>query len=309
MDKKPGDKPEEVRPSLMWAVIPAVIAIVAFLLPPDGTSRASFGQFLGRFHPILVHLPIGLLVIVPLMEILGASQRFRALREAAGFVLLIAAIASVLAAADGWLLARFGGYGGKGVIHHMWGGIALSFVMLVAAATRHELSNRRWALGWFYPIVLVAALGLMAWTGHEGGKLSHGEGFLTKYMPSAIRGWFGVAPAPVAPPVDVLAVPKDHSPYTVLVVPLFERSCVSCHGPEKHKGGLRMDSYAFILKGGEDGSIVTPGDPKKSDLYRRITLPKDDDEFMPSDGHKVLSSSEVETIRQWIAWGAPGPTP
>lgn len=308
MDKDPEKKPEGVRPSLRWALVPAVLAVVAALLPPDGTSRGTFGQFLGRFHPILVHLPIGLLVVVPLMEIMGMTKRFRALREAAGFVLLVAAIGAVVAAYDGWFLARFGGYGGKGVVYHMWGGIVLAFLMLVAAATRHELSNRRWALGWFYPIVLVAAVGLMSWTGHEGGKLTHGEAFLTKYMPNAIRPWFGVAAAPVAalaPTAD--PAPKDHSPYTVLIVPLFERSCVSCHGPDKQKGSLRMDTYAAVMKGGEDGAVIVPGDPKGSDLLRRITLPKDDDEFMPSDGHKVLSSSEVETIRQWIAWGAPGP--
>ena len=300
-------KPKEISPILGWAIVPVILAIIAFVLPPNGEARAHFGQFLGRFHPIMVHVPIGLLVIVPLLELLGMTPRFKALREAAGFILGLAAIAAVIAAMDGWLLARFGGYSGRTVTLHMWGGIALSFLVIVAAGTRHELSNRRWTLGWFYPLVLVCAVGLMAWTGHEGGKLTHGDGFLTKYMPGPIRGWFGVPPEPGPVAVDPTVAAKDHSPYTILVVPLFERSCISCHGPEKQKGGLRMDTYALLMKGGEDGSIVTPGDPKKSDLYRRITLPKEDDEFMPSDGHKVLSSSEVETIRQWIAWGAPGP--
>ncbi len=301
---KPARK---VGPALGWVILPALLAGVAFFFPPDGQSRGVFGQFLGRFHPILVHLPIGLLILVPVMELIGSTKRFRALREAAGFVLGVAAIGAIAAAADGWFLARFGGYGGELVTDHMWGGIILSALTIAAAATRTHLSNRRWALGWFYPIVLLAAVGLMGWTGHEGGQLTHGNGFLTKYMPDRLKGWLGVPIQHGVVVTPAAAAALDRSPYAIRVAPLFERSCVSCHGPNKQKGGLRMDTYALVMKGGEDGPVVVAGDPNGSDLLRRVLLPKDDDEFMPSDGHKVLSSTEIEVIRDWIAWGAPGP--
>ena len=309
MDDKPDKKTPGVRPALAWALLPALAAALALAFPPDGQMRSTFGQFLGRFHPILVHLPVALLILVPLMEILGMTKRFKALREAAGFVLGVAAAGAIVAAFDGWFLARFGGYSGKTVTYHMWGGVILSAVTLIAAGSRHALSNRKWAFGWFYPIVLVCAVGIMSWTGHEGGKLTHGEGFLTKYMPTTIRGWFGVSLPLAQEPGQTSVAIKDHSPYTTMVVPIFQRSCVSCHGPDKHKGDLRMDTYAFVMKGGEDGAVIVPGDPKASDLLRRVTLAKDDDEFMPSDGHKDLTPAEIEVLRAWILWGAPGPAP
>ena len=68
------------------------------------------------------------------------------------------------------------------------------------------------------------------------------------------------------------------------VEPIFKESCYSCHGPEKQKGKLRLDSLEAFKKGGENGPVVTAGDPAKSDLYHRITLKKDDDDVMPPKG-------------------------
>ena len=74
--------------------------------------------------------------------------------------------------------------------------------------------------------------------------------------------------------------------------------------PEKVKGGLRLDSYAGITRGGEDGPIVAPWHPEKSELLRRVTLPPDDDDFMPSGGKKALTAGEIALLRVWIAAGA-----
>jgi hypothetical protein len=82
---------------------------------------------------------------------------------------------------------------------------------------------------------------------------------------------------------------------------------VSCHRPDKHKGGLRLDAYAQLMAGGEDGAVVIPGDPAASEIVRRITLPPDDDDYMPSDGKKPLSAAEIQVIQDWIAGGAAGP--
>jgi hypothetical protein len=58
------------------------------------------------------------------------------------------------------------------------------------------------------------------------------------------------------------------------------------------------------MKGGEDGLVITPWLPQKSDLVRRITLPSDDDDAMPSGGKKPLSPNEIKLIQDWIAAGA-----
>lgn len=87
------------------------------------------------------------------------------------------------------------------------------------------------------------------------------------------------------------------------IQPIFERSCLDCHGAEKQKGHLRLDSKAAALKGGQDGLVLVPGDASKSDLYRRITLAAGSDDVMPNKGD-VLSKAQTDLIRDWINQGA-----
>jgi len=90
------------------------------------------------------------------------------------------------------------------------------------------------------------------------------------------------------------------------IQPIFQENCVKCHGPEKQKGGLRLDSKAAALKGGKDGEVLTPGTADKSDLYRRITLAPGSDDIMPSKGDP-LTKAQTDLIRDWINQGAVWP--
>lgn len=102
----------------------------------------------------------------------------------------------------------------------------------------------------------------------------------------------------------VMVSGADPSFYQGRVAPILEQHCVACHGAEKSKGGLRLDSFAALLKGGEQGEVVVAGQPTQSELHRRITLPHGDEELMPSDGKPPLSAEEISVIRLWIAAGA-----
>jgi mono/diheme cytochrome c family protein len=90
------------------------------------------------------------------------------------------------------------------------------------------------------------------------------------------------------------------------VLPIFEKSCISCHGPSKHKGGLRLDSKAAAFKGGDDGIVLVSANAAKSDLYRRIILPEGSDDVMPNKGNG-LTKAQTDLIRDWINEGAPWP--
>jgi Planctomycete cytochrome C len=94
--------------------------------------------------------------------------------------------------------------------------------------------------------------------------------------------------------------------FTTQILPIFDKSCLSCHGAEKHKGGLRLDSKAAAFKGGDDGIVLVAGDAAKSDLYRRITLSAGTDDVMPNKG-AVLSKEQTDLIRDWINQGAAWP--
>ncbi|MCB1128423.1 MAG: hypothetical protein KDM81_18150, partial [Verrucomicrobiae bacterium] len=76
--------------------------------------------------------------------------------------------------------------------------------------------------------------------------------------------------------------------YTDLVQPILNAKCVACHGPDKQKGKLRLDSLAEIMKG-SDGENVVPGKLEESLLTFRVTLPKDDDDVMPPEDETPLT--------------------
>lgn len=90
------------------------------------------------------------------------------------------------------------------------------------------------------------------------------------------------------------------------IQPILQQNCVKCHGAEKQKGKLRLDSRAAALKGGKDGPAFVAGDAAKSDLIRRVSLPKTDDDVMPSEGDP-LSKAQIELLKEWINQGAMWP--
>ncbi len=92
------------------------------------------------------------------------------------------------------------------------------------------------------------------------------------------------------------------------IQPILREACVDCHGPEKQKGKLRLDTREALLKGGEGGPVLEPGHPEKSDLFRRLKLAEDDDDAMPPKGKSArLTAEQIERMRKWIAAGAMWP--
>ncbi len=89
------------------------------------------------------------------------------------------------------------------------------------------------------------------------------------------------------------------------VAPILEKNCSVCHGAEKQKADLRLDSHAAILLGAKSGAVLKPGDVKGSEIIRRVTLPENDEDVMPSDGKPHLQPDEIAVLEKWIAAGAP----
>jgi len=130
-------------------LIASAAAIVVLLLLPvlvsvDGKTHADWQLMLGRLHPLAVHLPIGILLMVPVLEIAGRSRA--ALREAAGFLLSAAVVCSAGAVVLGLLLAHGGGFTRAAVHAHMWGGVWVAVASLLCWLVRPL-----WASGRRYP--------------------------------------------------------------------------------------------------------------------------------------------------------------
>jgi mono/diheme cytochrome c family protein len=92
--------------------------------------------------------------------------------------------------------------------------------------------------------------------------------------------------------------------YPTHIQPIFDQHCTSCHGLRKKKGGLVLESYADLAKGGDSGPAVAAGNLETSEMFRRINLPHEDEEFMPSDGKPPLEKADILLIKQWIMTGA-----
>ncbi|MES2392073.1 MAG: c-type cytochrome domain-containing protein [Acidobacteriota bacterium] len=284
---------------LRWiALAPVVLlALLIAVYPPDGASRAQMAQFVGRFHLLTVHFPIALLLVVPVLEIAGRHERLPHLRASVDFILVLAMIASLVAAGLGWCLARSSSYSGRLVTQHMWGGVAVAAACWVCWMLRARIVGPR--LSGVYIGALAATVALVSWTGYRGGQISQGENHLTEAMPDGLRHLF----APSAGN-RVAAAPDSATFYGAKVQPILAANCTSCHGSEKRKGGLRLDSYDAILRGGKDGPVIKGGDAKDSVLFQRISLKPGEDGAMPPDGKKPLTADEVKLIELWIANGA-----
>jgi len=238
---------------------------------------------LGRLHPLLVHLPVGALVLLAFLELLTRSPRSRHANASAGWMLAFTVPATLAAAACGWLLARDGGYEENLLSWHRWTGLGVA-AACVAAGLAYRLDLKK-----LYRLVLVVALALTIGAGHFGGALTHGSDYLLgRKLPS-------VAPLSAAPTAEQRAFATEAKP-------VLDRYCVGCHGAEKSKGELRLDSWAGLLKGGEDGPVVGAGE---SLLLQRLLLPVDGEGHMPPEGKPQPTANDVARLQRWLETGAP----
>jgi uncharacterized membrane protein len=269
----------------------AALLVLPFAVRLNGRTHADWIQFLGRFHPSLVHLPIGMLVLLPFLEFAGTTRL--GLREAAAFVLQLTLATGAIALAFGVLLAYGSGVTGSAVTRHMWGGIALLIELLVCVTLRPA-----WVSGQIqraYPALLAVSLLTLTWTAHQGGSLTHGSDYLTRYMPGPLKRLFPVAASDAA---------YVGSVYMRNIHPILDAKCVGCHGASKEQARLRLDFYDLLIKGGKDGSVIAPRNPDRSLLLQRVTLSPSDRHFMPAEGKTPLTPDEIAALRAWILAGA-----
>lgn len=90
------------------------------------------------------------------------------------------------------------------------------------------------------------------------------------------------------------------------IEPIFVKRCSECHGPDKQKGGLRLDAKAEAMKGGKSGKpAIAPGKSSESEILRRVST-DDPDDVMPPKGAR-LEPSQVAALRAWMDQGANWP--
>lgn len=256
--------------------------------------------FLGRLHPLLLHLPIGLFAASALFEVLGWFKP--SLRPARRLSNVALALSAAVAAGSGYLLGGEAGYQGELVDDHRMFGILVA-VFAVLLALSEVRRGRAWVVARLTSFSLCAATLYLA--GHHGGQLTHGPTFLSEHAPSWLAGVVGphaedasTADVGLANAAGEPRGAESMDPGAAAVVATLTARCIQCHGPNKVKGNLRLDQAAGLL------SVVEPGLPAESELLRRVLLPRSDAKTMPPKG-AALVAEEIAAIEAWIAAGAP----
>lgn len=267
-------------------------------------------HFMGRLHPMIVHFPIALLVFAAILELFTIRKYDSKFRPGIQLLVLIGATGTIIAAAFGWLLADSDGIEGELLDLHQQLGIGTAVLSLLVLffllkANKNPLSNQ---IKLYRSFLFIASLGVSV-SGHFGAMLTHGEEFLTDILP-----WNRNYEQPgesISSQINLAAYQSQLGPDAEIklvgeVRMVLAHNCYKCHSGAKIEGKLRLDEKEFVFAGGESGPILIPGNPSESDLIRRINLPKNHRDAMPSKG-KLLTDSEKQLLEFWIQKGAPWP--
>ncbi|MCM4150883.1 hypothetical protein DHD05_04695 [Arenibacter sp. N53] len=256
--------------------------------------------FLGRFHPLLVHLPIGFIVLTVVIEIIGLFKNDKKIYDRIVQYSLIAVMVSgLITIATGLLLSQGGDYAADTLWQHKWLGIGVVVFSALAYVLKIKIRTYNNKHSIFISSVLIILVGL---TGHQGGVLTHGQDYLLAYAPDALKKLAGM---------DVVDSNKgiQHKNqdsvliYRDIIQPMFEQKCTTCHNNEKQKGGLDLTAYRHLFIETESGYPIVQSVLEESELFKRISLPLDNKKFMPTKG-KPLSYSEIKILDYWINMGA-----
>lgn len=264
----------------------------------------SLVSIVGRLHPLLVHFPIALLLVGAAVRVYALASKRPEVSLAARVLVVLGAVSAVASSVAGLALSASGDWNGavleKLELHRTLGLLAATMAV-AAAALERRLSDKSRSKVELIPLFLCAVF--VAAAGHVGGLLVFGE----DHFSSALND---EAPHDTAPSHGrtralTLYARASEAPIDFRrdVLPILDRSCFRCHGERKQKGGLRLHDRTAAMNGGETGPAIVPGDPLSSLLYRAITLPEGDSDFMPRKGD-ALTIGERQLIGRWIEEGA-----
>ena len=256
-------------------------------------------EFLGSLHPLLVHLPIGFIILTLLVDILIKTKN-NSVKRIITIGWFFSFISGFIASIFGWFLGDNNYYLESQINIHKWTGFAfviITFLIWMLRALNFNLSKS------FNRISNIVVFALISITGHFGGEITHGKGYLVKSIPFLKQNKIPT----------VLLTEKENSldsiyVYEDMIYPVFEEKCIACHNKKDAYGGLNMSKYENIIKGGNSGLGIQKGNPYRSLIYKRVSMSQNEANFMPPAG-TPLSFDQVAVLKWWIDNGAKLKTP
>ena len=256
-------------------------------------------DLMGRFHPIIVHLPIGFLLLGLMMLVYDSRENKH--QKIIRFTFLWGTLSTLAAILTGTIQYNREGYPWEDIQGHLFLGVftfAFSFFIFL------KLQGYRFLKKVSYRFLGYGLVVILSVTGHLGGNLTHGKDHLTEPLPDQFKEVLGIE----IPSRTLVLQPESYQDlplYSGVIQPILDQKCVSCHNPKKSKGELLLHNLKGIMSGGEEGPIISMVNPKESEILKRIYLPRDEKKHMPPKAKTQLSKAEKKLIDQWVSQGAP----
>ena len=240
-------------------------------------------KYLGNFHPVVLHLPIGAFLFTLL---LFAYQKFTKIKLTIPIRLglIFSFISAIVSSILGFILQFYGEYDNSLVNFHMWLAVITTLLIGLIYFLHKKNEDNKYIAHSF-----VSAVIFMTVTGHYGGSITHGKDYLK--LPE------------INQTVRFVSYDSIHV-YNDVVSSIIDSKCVKCHNMSKSKGGLMLTSEEQMNKGGENGKIFLANNSSDSKLYTYLNLPLNDKMHMPPDGNSQLTENEKNIIKMWIDSGA-----
>lgn len=261
------------------------IFVLVVLLAESSLMIPDWLHMVGRLHPLLLHFPIVVLLLAIGILLFPGLLNNRDDRFYYGsLLLLLGCVFSAVTVIAGLFLSLEDGETTAILRNHKWTGLAVFWLSsFLYWYFRKQARYPRIQQG------MALALGiLIIITGHFGAALTHGESFIT---------------APLSKGNVKLVSLSEAEVFEDVILPILKNKCIGCHKASKQKGELRLDLAEHMLKGGESGPALVPGDLENSLMAYRILLPVEDEDHMPPEGKSQLTEEEKNLILEWIKSG------
>ena len=236
----------------MCAVTIGVLLVAGLFAPINDVQSGSVYRFVGRFHVLVLHFPVVLILLAPILDLLARRERFCVIRPLLPGFWVFAAGSAVITALLGLTLAASEGYSAETVADHRFEGVAVAIAATFVAAVRFSLLLLR--VPWMRLPFAGLAAGLVALTfvaAHAGGNLVRGEDYLVAHAPGFVQTLTGYED-----PADTLAWAADEHPeFSDAVQPLLTKYCHDCHGADLQRGNMRIDVLNPDMTVGDDAPV------------------------------------------------------
>ncbi|RED98391.1 DUF1592 domain-containing protein [Marinoscillum furvescens] len=276
------------------AVSYTLVLLALIAIPLGDWQTSPIAAFLGNFHPLVLHLPIGALLALFTLEVVNLLAPKLALDNAAKVLLWFSAASLLPAVLFGFFLAAGGGYREELLTFHQWLGWSTALLCIWLLVLRQWAHQRGGTFVRIYQFTLLVNVATLSAAGHFGGSLTHGPNYLTKDMPVALKKLVGMPvaaskPATTSTVAQQVSAPTEEAvQFLEHIYPVLEQRCFECHNANKQKGDLRLDTIT--------GFWATA---KAQDLWDDI-LYEVTERNMPPEEKAPLSDQDYQLLTSWI---------